>query len=415
MNQVNVFELNTLINTIKNLSSINRDTDEHCREGMNKAEMLLQQTQEDLSISEALLNAARAEEAFQFARQLEADARMVRALAEETAAVSSGNPIAIAAASTAVAAAAAELAQVTEAYRKAVQHRERMQRRCELARRCVNIAQEMTETLKMRFSFSQAVLAETITVGNARLQEAYDDLSRYLSRIAPEARAEIESFYSYEPEKDKPVTPKDVYDRLNASKSVINAILEYLYCTDMRFRNSVDRLCAQLVIPANETSVEIKIKKNIVGRLSEALVIRSFAPVGGRIETQGRYYLEDGSYTKADMTLYGLKEPLILGRGHGMGARKGGNLGIEVKSGFKEYIYAQSGHMEKQAKGHTQCDISCTVCTRDITDLSPEKEELLRTRLREAGSPILGMLPYKAELDEECIAFVKAKAEEKHV
>ena len=137
--------------------------------------------------------------------------------------------------------------------------------------------------------------------------------------------------------------------------------------------------------------------------------------MGGRVETQGKYYLEDGSYTKADMILYDLKEPLILGKGSGMGAQRGGNLGIEVKSGYKEYLYAQLSHMEKQAKGHSKCDISCTVCTRDITDLPPDKEELLRAKLKEAGSPMMGMLPYKTQLDEDCIVFVKAKSEEKNV
>ena len=111
------------------------------------------------------------------------------------------------------------------------------------------------------------------------------------------------------------------------------------------------------------------------------------------------------------MILYGLKKTLILGRGEGMAAPAGGNLGIEVKSGKKEYIFEQLSHMEKQAKGHSQCDISCTVCSRDIKDLSPEKEQLLRSRLSEAGSPILGMLPRKSELDKDCIEFVKAKAE----
>ena len=415
MNNAKVFELGILLNTIKSLCSISRETDKHCREGIQKADSLLQQTQEELKISEGMLNVAKAEEAIKLARQLEADARMAQAAAAEAAAIASGNPLAIAAASAEVAAAAAKLAQATEEYGRAVQHRERLEHRYELAQRCVNIAQEMSDTLQMRFHYSQAVITETITVGNSRLKQAYDDLSRYLSRIAPEARAEVEKFYSHEPNKNKPVTPKELHDRLNASSSVVHAILEYLYCTDLKFRGSVDRLCQQLKIPSNETSVETKIKKNIVGRLSEELVIRCFAPMGGRVETQGRYYLEDGSYTKADMILYDLKEPLILGRGAGMGTPKGGNLGIEVKSGYREYLYAQLAHMEKQAKGHSMCDISCTVCTRDITDLPPEKFEMLRAKIKEAVSPMMGMLPYKAQLDEDCITFVKAKAEGRHV
>lgn len=415
MDNAKVFELGALLNTIRSLSSINTETEKHCKDGIREADTVLQQTQEELHISEGLLNAARADEEIKLAKQLEADARMAKAVAEEAAAIASGNPVAIAAASAEAASAGVELAQATEEYQHAVQHRERLEHRYDLAQRCVNIAQEMRDTLQLRFNYSQAIVAETIGLGNVRLQQAYDDLSRYLSRLLPAVRAEVESFYSYEPEKNKPVTPKDIHDRLNASSGVVNAILEYLYCTDIKFRGSVDRLCQQLHIPGNEVSVETKIKKNIVGRLSEELVIRCFAPMGGRVETQGRYYLEDGSYTKADMILYDLKEPLILGRGLGMGSSKGGNLGIEVKSGYKEYLFAQLSHMEKQAKGHSKCDISCTVCTRDITDLPPEKEELLRTKLKEAGAPMLGMLPYKVQLDEDCINFVKEKAEDKNV
>ena len=415
MSDVRVFELNILVDTMKSMNSIHRNIDELCNDGVRKAEDILHQTQEEQNISEMMLNAARAEEAIKLAKQLEADARMAKAIADEASAAASMNPIAIAAASAEVAAATAELAQATEEYHKAVQHRERLEHRFELAQKCVNIAQEMLETLKMRFSYSQTVIDEKIAEGNSRIQQAYDDLSKYLARLTPTVRAEVEKFYNYEPEENRPVTPKEVHDRLNASKSVINSILEYLYCTDIKFHGSVDRLCEQLKIPGNETVVEVKIKKNIVGRLCEELVIRCFSSMGGHVETQGIYYLEDGSYTKADMILYDLKEPLILGRGPGMGAQKGGNLGIEVKSGYKEYIFAQLGHMGKQAKGHSKCDISCTVCTRDITDLPNEKEELLRTTLKNAGSPILGMLPYKAELDNECIQFVKCKMEEKNV
>lgn len=413
--KANVFNLETIFNTIKNLNTVNRETGEHCDEGLYNAESFYQQTQGELNVSEVMLNASRAEEAVKLAQQVAADVRMAKALAYEASAVASMNPVAIAAASAEVAAAGEELARATEEYRKAVEHRERLEHRVELAQKCVNIAQEMNETLRLRFNYSRAEVSKTILEGNGRLQAAYSDIERYLSRVSKVALQDIKDFYDWKPEENKPVTPKDVHDRLDASKNVVNAILEYLYVTDPKFHNSIDRLCAQLKVQGNEVSVETKVKKNIVGRLCEELVIRSFSPMGERVETQGVYYLEDGSYTKADMILYGLKEPLILGRGDGMGFTKGGNLGIEVKSGNKEYIYSQLSHMEKQAKGHSQCDISCTVCSRDIKNLPPEKEDMLRSKLKEAGSPMIGMLPYKSELDAECINFVKAKAEDKNV
>lgn len=408
--KANVYNIDVFLSTIKALLSIEHETKDQCAEGLNKAENILQQTQEELKISNGMLDVARGIEAVKLAEQLTADARMANALAEEAAAVASGNPIAIAAAAAEVAAATSELYRATEEYNKAREHRELLEHRVELAQRCVSIAEEMVSTLRLRFNYSQAKISNDIFEGIGRLQNAYNDLSTYLSRISTVALQEVTDFYKWKPEEKKPVTPDVVHDRLNASSNVTNAILEYLYVTDPKFRFSVDRLCTQLKTPGIEASVEIKIKKNIVGRLCEELVIRSFSPMGERVETQGVYYLEDGTYTKVDMILYGLKEPLILGRGEGMGAQAGGNLGIEVKSGKKEYIFEQLAHMEKQAKGHGQCDLSCTVCSRDIQDLSPEKVQLLRTRLREAGSPIIGMLPKKSELDKDCIDFVKAKA-----
>lgn len=412
---VKVFELGVFSYTIKELQAVRTETEEHCREGLSKAENVLQDTQAELQVSEALLEMAKAEEALKLALKVKAEARMAKAMADESAAVASGNPIAIAAAAAEVASAAEELARATEEYEKAVQHRERLEKRYEMAMKCVNIAQEMVDTLRTRFNYLNVRVKDNSMVGINRLQAAYDDLSEYIARVTPEVRREISEFYSYEPEKNKPVSPKNVHDRLNATNGVLSAILEYLYCTDMSFHESIDRLCEQLKVPGNTESVNLKVKKNVVGRLCEELVIRTFLPMGNRISTQDVYNLPDGSYTKVDMILYGLKEPLILGRGVGKGAVKGGSLAIEVKSGHKEYLYSQMEHLEKQAQGHKDCNASITVCTRDITNLPVEKQETLRAKLEEAGSPLLGMLPYKDDLDSECIRFVKAKVEENHV
>ncbi|MCD7826410.1 MAG: hypothetical protein LUH14_10710 [Clostridiaceae bacterium] len=413
--RVMVFGLEEMVSTVVRLTSLNQQIGEQCDAALNQMDKVLEDCEKELRTSEMLLNGAKAEETVKLGLQLKADARMTQALAAEASAISSGNPILIASAAAELAEAGRELTETWEAYQKARQHRERLEERYEKAQRCVQIAQDSRDLLSARLTYSRARLTETFEKGKGRLLQAHDDLEKYLSRIAPVALSEVRRFYSYSPKEKTPVTPKEVHDRLNVSPSVSDATLEYLYCTDPKFHFSVDRLCAQLADPLNVSAVENKIRKNIVGRLCEELVIRSFLPMGERVETQAVYYLADGSYTKADMILYGLKEPLILGRGPGMGAPKGGNLGIEVKSGKKEYLFSQLEHMEKQAKGHTKCDISCTVCTRDITDLPPEKENLLRDRLRTAGSPLLGMLPYKEELDRACISFVKSKAEKKNV
>lgn len=415
MSQVDVFALDTLSASILDLSTALRETGECCDEGIRKAEQMLQDTQGELQFSETLLAAAQVEEAAKLALQLKADARMAAALAEEAAAIASCNPLAIAAAAAEVAAATAELAEATGEYQRAREHRERLEHRLDLARKCVDLAQANLDMLRLRYQYGMAQVDNIVISGCGRLQAAHDDLEAYLARVSPQVRRSIRDYGSWEPEEKKPINPKEVHDRLNPDEAVADGLLEYMYATDPRFRASVDRLCAQMRSPENIAAVEAKIKKNVVGRLCEELVIQAFRPMGERIETQHVCYLDNGSFTKVDMILYGLKEPLILGRGENMGAREGGSLAIEVKSGSAAYIYSQTEHMEIQAKGHKTCDISCTVCTRDINDLRPEQKEEVKNRLKAAGSPILGMLPRKSELDARCIRFVKAKAGSKHV
>lgn len=415
MGNVDVFSLDTLLSSIRNLHTVRRETGECCDEGIRHAEQLLQNTQNELRISETLLAVAQAEEAAKLALQLKADAKMATALVEESSAIASCNPIAIAATSAETVAATAELSKATEEYQRAREHRERLEHRRDLAQKCVDLSQANLDMLRLRYQYGRTQIDRIVISGCGRLQNAHDDLAAYLARISPQATQSIRDYMNWKPEEKRPVNPKETHDRLNPDEAIVDSILEYIYVTDPRFHASIDRLCTQMENPENTAAVEAKIKKNVVGRLCEELVIQSFQPMGERIETQHMCYLDNGSFTKVDLILYGLKEPLILGRGENMGGRKGGSLAIEVKSGRAEYIYSQTEHMETQAKGHKSCDISCTVCTRDINDLRPEQKEEVKNRLRAAGSPILGMLPRKSELDARCIRFVKSKAGLNHV
>ena len=130
--------------------------------------------------------------------------------------------------------------------------------------------------------------------------------------------------------------------------------------------------------------------------------------MGGRIETQGRTFVGDnGRYTKTDLLVTGLRAPIVLGRGAGMAAPVGGSMAFEVKCGKAAYLYSQKDHMVFQAEGHKQADAQCTLCSRDIHDLEPEKEKELRDTLRDAGSPMVGMLPSKNEIDQSCLDFIR--------
>jgi len=143
-------------------------------------------------------------------------------------------------------------------------------------------------------------------------------------------------------------------------------------------------------------------RKNLSGHFSEKIVEQALGPLGHNTDTQSRTTFEDGRFTKTDLIIKDMKVPVILGRGEGMGAPAGGSIAIEVKCGRASYLYSQKEHMVFQSGGHQRANASMTICSRDIKELTPEQEEELREALRNAGSPLIGMLPTKDEIDKVC-------------
>lgn len=401
-----VFEVNAIRNAAQELNQIKNNSFDACNDGLNQARQLVEETQSEEQNSRTMLNIAKEVEMVKQAVVIELEARLAAALTELAAVTP--DPVAMAIAGAKIAEIESKLVPARQEYEEAVRHREALERRYEMAVKCMNLAQERHDTLQMHFEAGKRSIEVTVDRGCARLNFAYQDLQKYISRIAPDVRNSLDKWFNDKPEKNTPVRPNEIRDKLDVNENVTDAILEYLYVTDRGFRATVDSYCNEIKL-GNEAGTELKIKKQMVGRLCEEIVIRAFKPISTQISTQAREHLSDGRYTKVDMIVYGLTNPIILGRGDGMGAKEGGSLAVEVKSGHSSYLYQQLSHMQDQAFGHKNCDASCIICTRDIHDLSLEKENELREKLREAGSPIIGMLPRKDDLDNRCINFVKGK------
>lgn len=401
-----VFEVDAISGAAQELSQIKNDSFDTCNDGLGQASQLVEETQAEEQTSKTMLDIAKGVEMAKHAVVIELEVRLAAALAELAAVTP--NPIAMATVGAGIAEIESQLVPARQEYEEAVRHREALEGRYEMAVKAMNIAQERHDTLQMHFETGKRSIEVTVDRGCTRLNLAYQDLQKYISRIAPDVRNSLDKWFNDKPEENTPVRPNDIRDKLDVDENVVDAILEYLYATDIGFRANVDSYCNEMRM-GNEAGAELKIKKQMVGRLCEEIVIRAFKPISTQISTQAREYLPDGRYTKVDMIVYGLTNPLVLGRGEGMGAREGGSLAVEVKSGHSSYLYQQLSHMQDQAFGHQGCDASCVICTRDIHDLSPEKESELREKLREAGSPMIGMLPRKDDLDNRCINFVKGK------
>ena len=227
--------------------------------------------------------------------------------------------------------------------------------------------------------------------------------------------AAASSWLDWKPTTDGPITPDIIAGRLNIDRATGEALASHFVQIDPTFGRHVERLRSQFATaegPLDVQRVQHGILRDLGGRFPELLVEKAFENVCANVDTQRTESLDDGRYTRVDLVLEGLKSPVILGRGERLGAPAGGNLAIEVKAGRSDYLWKQRDHMAFQASGHQEvASASATICTRDIKDLSPREEKELRERMRDAGSPILGMLPRKEELDQICIELIRPKME----
>lgn len=374
-----------------------RSSMEHFRQKMEErlgaAGRLKEETEQEERVSRGMLDAAKA---------AETAARVALGAAEATLAGLIAASVADPALVAEIPTAADAVCRCRQALEEAERHRELMEHRYELARRCLDLAganmQQLETELRSLFFIADANAIKQMS----RLALASGDLGGYSARTNNTYPDVYEKWEKYEVKKREPIRPDEIRARLNPGRGACMGLLAMLCATDERFFANVQKYRAA----GRTDDIVLKIRKNMAGRLAEEIVRTALSPFGESVETQARTEFEDGTYTKTDLIVRGLVAPIILGRGAGMGAREGGSLAVEVKAGSGSYILGQKSHLIFQAKGHAECEVSCTICTHDIGNISSGAEDALRMVMHEAGSPLLGMLPFKSELDDICMEFV---------
>lgn len=426
MAQVSVGQVESLEDLVRGLQSVCQVLDSACREQITAAENKCNETCEEVRTSEAMLERAIQEEeearqAVEAAQQHLEFCQSALQAAYAALAACSANPMALAAAEATVitaeaAVATAEAAHFTAeaAYAIAVVNHQAMEVRVGLAKFAQFEAQKLLMQTQQECNIRLISVEHSIAAGTARLNSAQQALVAYLS-TNPSA-AQFHAWLKWNPAQNgRPVTPDTLRDRMNLSSEQRRLFQEYLYDRNPAYRNQVDKyrnLWATAKGDAERNIVARRARIHLSGDFGEQMARHALAPLGGRIETQGRTFVGDnGRYTKTDLLITDLRVPVILGRGEGMGAPVGGSMAFEVKCGKAKYLYSQKDHMVFQAEGHKQADAQCTLCSRDIHDLPPEKEKELRDTLRDAGSPMVGMLPSKNEIDQSCLDFIRQDEE----
>ena len=298
----------------------------------------------------------------------------------------------------------------------AKENHQAMEQRVECAKQALAMAEQAREQSRAECSARFGAVSQSVDLATGRLSAAQQALNAYLAANPP--TAQFHSWLHWNPtQHGAPITPDTLRDRMNLSAEQRVLLQEHLYDRNPSYRRLVDKYRGERAAAKGDVEVNIVARKtriHLSGEFGEQIARHALAPLGGRVETQGRTFVGDnGRYTKTDLIVTDLFVPVILGRGDGMGASTGGSVAFEVKCGKADYLYSQKNHMVFQAEGHKQADAQCTLCSRDIHDLPPEKEKELRDSLREAGSPLVGMLPRKNEIDQSCLDFIRREKEEK--
>lgn len=419
MAQVSIGQVENLEDLARGLESVREALESACREQIAAAEGKCAEAREETQNSERMLESARdAEQEAQHnlgsAEESVSAAESALSACEAQSADEDGGSPSCSSEESAVADAQAAVAEAQAALAQATESRQLMEQRVECAKQAFAMAEKALEQSQQECASHMKAVCAVIETGKARLIAAQRALETYLA-THPDA-AKFYSWLHWHPEQGKPVTPDVIRDRMNLSVEQRRLLQEYLYDRNPAYRAQVDKYRGEWAAAkgdAERNMVNRKARIHLSGEFAEQMARHALAPLGGKIETQRRTYVGNGGrYTKTDLILTGLRVPVILGRGDGMGAPVGGSMAFEVKCGKPDYLYAQKEHMTFQAEGHKQADAHCTICSRDIHDLPPEKEKELRDALRDAGSPLVGTLPSKNDIDHSCLEFIRQSEDE---
>lgn len=297
--------------------------------------------------------------------------------------------------------------QAAEKLALALENKKLMEERLELTQKAFDSANSLLEETIQENEQVLNSTAHLKDTAQTRLVNAAQTLEDYLQHN-PEAKS-FSNWLNWTPEVSQKITPDIISSRFKLAETEQAYFQKYLYERNSKYKELADRFASEYKnsrsnLELNNTSR--KIRSNLAGSYGERLAQYALAPLGKNIETERRTIVGD-SATFTDISISSLKNPIILGRGDNMGARVGGTMAFEIKTGKPEYLYSEKEHMVFQAKGHKHADARAVLCSKDIHNLPQEKQDELRRTLREAGSALIAVLPTKQEIDKSCISFIK--------
>ena len=204
------------------------------------------------------------------------------------------------------------------------------------------------------------------------------------------------------------IMPPEVLNRFRVNERELRDITRHMALNDKVFQQEILRRrrdYASAQGPAERDAVYLQTTKNSAGLWGNRFSALALAPFAQEVACE-RYVADmeaDGrGGTVTDLVLKKLHSGFVIGRGTGAGAPRGGSISVEIKTGQKDYIYAQLQHMRKQVGGHGGESASLCLVSRDFKDLPRDKQRAFRGSLHAAGSRVFAVLPRKEVIDQLC-------------
>ncbi len=385
MGAVSIASVENLSDLVASLAACRESAEESFREETCELERLVEEADANQREANQAL-----EEASQYVAQCQAEVSRIESEMENADPPDNPGP------------SQSELDEAQEELDEAKEHERACQARLEEAVALFNQAQAKQDSFLSNGRLSLSRIDELAAQCAARANRAREILEEYLASNPASPVAKFCEWTRWAPTPGRIVDPATLASRLHLPPAQLGQAVSYLKERDPKFKSKLDSYRSRYRSAGGifeKGTVLRDVSNHGSGEFAERLVELAFRPIGD-VSTQDRTYFEDGRYTKTDLYVRNLKVPVLLGRGDRALAPQGGALAIEVKAGHAPYLRAQRDHLVFQAGGHQKASASATICTADIHDLTEEEERELREAVREAGSPVIGMLPRKDEIDQ---------------
>ena len=334
--QIKVKNIEHIIQSVQILNKFSEKIETIANEKINKIIRFLEETLQELNLSNNFLSVAKVQETQKFAILTQKEVELVSALQREVAALASGNPVAIATASAYVSKKSNEVYIANQNYQRAKKNRINMERRVGLIIKAKAQNGKLLEETKNIFKANILNINNLKTEISNRLQNAYKELNEYLTKNNADS-VELDDLYHIAKLNEK--------NRIGRQSKYSTDVNEYVSTTkELKvYQNEnleEDKINDRMILKNNDINLNFK---DVKGRTNLDRMKKGLAP----LDEDGRPYNLHHIGQKADSPLAELKDNVHKKNDAVLHDK---NIPTEVHGGDINWDRERSNHWKARAK-----------------------------------------------------------------